>query len=129
MAAGSTIFLRALLIYKRTLNPAELHWDHSVPALLPELNDMYRQGGGVNQAPLPMIVANYNAYRRDYRATVCRTARKYECTCAQCEKLQSERPSGDPLFIRCSRCRSVFYCGRECQRLDWTEHRQVCVAP
>ncbi|EIM87508.1 uncharacterized protein STEHIDRAFT_168232 [Stereum hirsutum FP-91666 SS1] len=27
---------------------------------------------------------------------------------------------------RCKACMSTQYCGRECQRLDWTEHRLVC---
>lgn len=32
-----------------------------------------------------------------------------------------------PQFARCSRCKVAIYCGRECQRKDWTErHKQVC---
>lgn len=27
---------------------------------------------------------------------------------------------------RCSRCSGVVYCSRECQRLDWRRHKQVC---
>eukprot|EP00984_Skeletonema_dohrnii_P007850 scaffold2899_cov85-Skeletonema_dohrnii-CCMP3373.AAC.6 len=26
----------------------------------------------------------------------------------------------------CSRCRGVTYCSRECQKADWTEHKQCC---
>lgn len=29
---------------------------------------------------------------------------------------------------RCSRCRSVWYCSRECQRNDWTRHKSHCAA-
>ena len=28
--------------------------------------------------------------------------------------------------LRCSRCKLARYCGVECQRLDYDEHRQVC---
>jgi hypothetical protein len=33
-------------------------------------------------------------------------------------------------FERCSRCQTVFYCSRECQRADWTKfgHKQACRA-
>jgi len=27
---------------------------------------------------------------------------------------------------RCSRCEKVYYCGRECQRLDWKTHKKTC---
>eukprot|EP00984_Skeletonema_dohrnii_P007567 scaffold2763_cov88-Skeletonema_dohrnii-CCMP3373.AAC.3 len=26
----------------------------------------------------------------------------------------------------CSRCRCVAYCSRECQKADWTAHKQEC---
>ena len=29
--------------------------------------------------------------------------------------------------LSCQPCRSVSYCGRECQRSDWPEHRRSCV--
>ena len=28
--------------------------------------------------------------------------------------------------MACSQCKKVKYCGRECQRDDWAEHRKVC---
>lgn len=28
---------------------------------------------------------------------------------------------------RCSACKLVFYCSRDCQRHDWESHKQVCV--
>jgi hypothetical protein len=27
----------------------------------------------------------------------------------------------------CVRCKKVYYCGRECQKADWSEHKAVCV--
>ncbi len=29
---------------------------------------------------------------------------------------------------RCSVCRVVFYCSRECQRRHWSQHKTNCVA-
>ncbi|KAI0818478.1 hypothetical protein BC628DRAFT_1424076 [Trametes gibbosa] len=41
--------------------------------------------------------------------------------CARCSK------RGDDLQ-RCSRCKAVFYCSKECQKADWKNHKFVCVA-
>lgn len=30
---------------------------------------------------------------------------------------------------RCGRCKSIWYCSPECQRLDWKTHKEVCVPP
>lgn len=30
---------------------------------------------------------------------------------------------------KCSKCKTVYYCSRQCQRFDYKEHKQVCVAP
>ncbi len=32
-------------------------------------------------------------------------------------------------FSRCSRCKKLYYCGRECQRRDWASHKLSCVPP
>jgi MYND finger len=32
-------------------------------------------------------------------------------------------------FQRCSRCKSIAYCGRTCQKIDWAEHRKICRDP
>jgi hypothetical protein len=29
---------------------------------------------------------------------------------------------------RCSRCRSIYYCSRECQEKDWVNHKPKCKA-
>jgi len=39
--------------------------------------------------------------------------------CAYCNGLE-QNPS------LCTRCRVTYYCGRECQRLDWSNHKKVC---
>ena len=30
--------------------------------------------------------------------------------------------------LRCCPCKAVFYCGQECQRAHWGEHKLVCGA-
>src|SRR5690242_1064431 len=46
--------------------------------------------------------------------------------CANCGQQGSSSPArSSPL--RCGRCRSVWYCNRECQLADWKAgHRSVC---
>jgi len=41
--------------------------------------------------------------------------------CASCNTSNAE--------YKCSRCRRVFYCSRDCQRRHWPEHKTVCRAP
>lgn len=32
-------------------------------------------------------------------------------------------------LLHCGRCKSVFYCSKDCQKKDWKSHRAVCTAP
>ncbi|KAH7397322.1 hypothetical protein BKA66DRAFT_454149 [Pyrenochaeta sp. MPI-SDFR-AT-0127] len=34
--------------------------------------------------------------------------------------------SGQPARRRCSRCKSAYYCDRNCQKSDWKAHRGAC---
>jgi hypothetical protein len=34
-----------------------------------------------------------------------------------------------PGDMKCARCRTVYYCSRDCQRFDYREHKEVCIAP
>ncbi|KAJ7906882.1 hypothetical protein B0H13DRAFT_1880192 [Mycena leptocephala] len=36
------------------------------------------------------------------------------------------KSSGNPRLLSCSKCRVTLYCGPECQRTDWPQHRPVC---
>jgi TPR repeat protein len=38
-------------------------------------------------------------------------------TCASC---------GEPAALRCVRCLGAFYCGKECQKKMWREHKVLC---
>ena len=39
--------------------------------------------------------------------------------CNVCQQEEGE-------LLRCSRCKKVYYCGQECQKKDWAEHKQTC---
>ena len=49
-------------------------------------------------------------------------------TCAICGATDDEA-TATSLFLRCAGCHSVFYCGKEHQRLHWKEHKLVCTGP
>ncbi|KAF1359217.1 hypothetical protein EJ07DRAFT_41859, partial [Lizonia empirigonia] len=34
--------------------------------------------------------------------------------------------SGQPAKLRCSRCKSAYYCDKACQKSSWKAHRTVC---
>jgi hypothetical protein len=39
--------------------------------------------------------------------------------CSKCGK-------GDEKLLKCGRCHAVKYCSRECQKLDWGVHKNIC---
>jgi hypothetical protein len=41
-----------------------------------------------------------------------------EPTCAEC---------GETAAQRCSRCKSEWYCSRECQLKRWKQHKEMCI--
>jgi len=45
--------------------------------------------------------------------------------CGLCSKLELEMASGSKL-LTCSKCKSVRYCSKECQRKDWKQHKKTC---
>ncbi len=46
----------------------------------------------------------------------------YEKKCAEC----GEKRSAKTKLQKCSRCNSVRYCSRECQKTHWAIHKAVC---
>jgi hypothetical protein len=51
--------------------------------------------------------------------------KKKEHRCAVCGKAASDLAEGEKLR-KCSKCELCHYCGAECQRADWKEHKKVC---
>merc|ERR1740117_1535264 len=43
-----------------------------------------------------------------------------------CQKCGAEPEANRKKFSKCSRCREVVYCSKECQKLDWKQHKGVC---
>lgn len=43
--------------------------------------------------------------------------------CEVCHKRQSQLPN---VLKRCAKCKTKLYCGRECQKADWKNHKKVC---
>ncbi|CAA7269782.1 unnamed protein product [Cyclocybe aegerita] len=46
----------------------------------------------------------------------------FAMTCSHCLKI----PEDKKCFQKCARCKSMWYCSRECQKLDWPFHRRDC---
>ncbi|GAQ91155.1 hypothetical protein KFL_007360020 [Klebsormidium nitens] len=61
-------------------------------------------------------------------STSKREGRAKERACAKCGTTQKQRGSGEPAFKKCSRCMSTYYCGPQCQKAHWKEHKPVCVS-
>ena len=48
-----------------------------------------------------------------------------DACCALCGR--QEQPNTDKrALMKCAQCQSVYYCGRECQKEHWSEHKQDC---
>ena len=50
---------------------------------------------------------------------------KRDGRCFTCHKPGASVPGG---LKKCTRCQSIWYCGRDCQTKDWNNHRRICTA-
>ena len=48
-----------------------------------------------------------------------------ECASGKCKKVELNRGE----YKTCSKCRSVWYCSRECQAADWKRHKVTDCEP
>lgn len=47
-------------------------------------------------------------------------------SCRKCNKMEHDVEFQKGL-MKCSRCKSAFYCSRECQVADWKRHKKICL--
>ena len=43
----------------------------------------------------------------------------------RCQKIECDQPG----TLRCSRCKNVNYCSKDCQTSDWKKHKKQCKKP
>ncbi|KIJ38401.1 hypothetical protein M422DRAFT_259068 [Sphaerobolus stellatus SS14] len=55
------------------------------------------------------------------RKTTFKTNHNESKGCRQCEARSTQKP-----LFKCSRCKHIYYCSRECQRKDWPTHKESC---
>lgn len=55
-----------------------------------------------------------------------KVARERGLRCQSCGAREEEAGRARRL-LRCTRCRSVYYCSGDCQRSDWAQHKPGCV--
>mmetsp|Transcript_7609 Transcript_7609/g.18322 ORF Transcript_7609/g.18322 Transcript_7609/m.18322 type:complete len:472 (-) Transcript_7609:154-1569(-) len=55
-------------------------------------------------------------------------SRKSSIQCGQCQAVE---PEGDEaiFFSKCSRCKLMYYCSRDCQQKHWKIHKKSCKKP
>ena len=46
--------------------------------------------------------------------------------CRACGATEGQGANGVSKLLKCTRCKAVAYCGKECQRADWKKHRMEC---
>ncbi|KAJ6512680.1 hypothetical protein C8R45DRAFT_325279 [Mycena sanguinolenta] len=77
------------------------------------LHDAIDRADSIHGPPLTIISALLIGWKKSLR-----------CYAQACEKsLQTSSPE---TFQRCSSCRIVSYCGKECQRRAWRDHKPLC---
>jgi MYND finger len=94
----------------------DLHWHLEEPELL-------RQSQAWNKAL--EAYCDDKGFVGEERARV--VAKHTANPCAPCGRVGCDAFETEPKeFPRCSRCKAIAYCGRECQTMAWAEHRKVC---
>lgn len=51
----------------------------------------------------------------------------YDFDCSRCETCG--KAAADLIgtgLLKCAQCKSVFYCGKECQKSNWRSHKKLC---
>ncbi|KAG8959188.1 hypothetical protein FRC03_008310 [Tulasnella sp. 419] len=75
--------------------------------------------------PLPPNIRPSEVTRAFLVNQVGEHSRVHSDTYAKCFNCHTEGTK-DRRLSKCARCQSVWYCGRECQRSHWKQHKQWC---
>jgi hypothetical protein len=63
----------------------------------------------------------YSVLRLDIKRLRIVREQHYPRCCAKCN-------SRDSKLLLCKKCKSEYYCSKECQKSDWHSHRNICVS-
>jgi hypothetical protein len=78
---------------------------------------------GQTQGTREKRYATYNTLPRPESKTTMVAAEDAVDACAACGKKEGE---GDIKLKRCMACKNTKYCGAECQKLNWRQHKKSC---
>jgi hypothetical protein len=88
------------------------------PILLPEippfLHPMIQVGASITSIGRTPI-EKFSIYDSESSSS---SSIEYSPTCSTCLK--------KGILKRCSKCKKVFYCSKECQKKDWNFHKTIC---
>ncbi|KAK8812196.1 hypothetical protein WA158_007430 [Blastocystis sp. Blastoise] len=98
--------ISTLLSYEKYCIPEAIVL-HIVPKKSPYLSNMYK-----SMTTVPYVMDIDGHIRQIHK---CQKCGKYE--------------ENGQLYKKCSKCRSVYYCSRDCQVNDWKNHKEHCKAP
>lgn len=45
----------------------------------------------------------------------------------RCKSCKRTKPAKGKRLLRCSRCKKATYCSADCQKLDWSNHKDSCL--
>ncbi|KAI9006755.1 hypothetical protein DFJ74DRAFT_689316 [Hyaloraphidium curvatum] len=82
---------------------------------------LYRFGASLTEAIFPGSVAGSQNFL--LRRKALHSATSVADSCDACGKHQQ----GELKLMRCGRCGVARYCGVECQRASWKEHKKDCI--
>lgn len=63
----------------------------------------------------------YSVLRLDIKRLRIVREQHYPRCCAKCN-------SRDSKLLLCEKCKSAYYCSKQCQQSDWNKHREICVS-
>ncbi|KAF1850198.1 uncharacterized protein K460DRAFT_361025 [Cucurbitaria berberidis CBS 394.84] len=82
--------------------------------------------GSIASAPAPQWTPPISAINRAEMFNTLRPMASTESMNMALSSKPCSTCSGQPARRRCSRCKSAYYCDRNCQKSHWKTHRNAC---